>query len=171
MKTGCMLLAMILLGGTITRALAFPDNGCEQQRKQYPAQWNDTAAEKPLFNCFAPQADPFRIKAGVTDPAGRTMMSLVPVSRSDGSEDKDATLRIWLDVEQARRLREGKYFATVLRKEDSCWTRGDLDGDPVFLLDSASPPADDRTEGGSFYNKAPRFSVFQGQAYYCEPAR
>ncbi len=171
MKFERVILAVVLLAGGIGPALAFPENGCEMQRKQYPANWTDTSAEKPLFNCYAPQADPLRIKLGATDGAGRTMMSVVPLSRPDGNEEKDNTLRIWLDAEQARRLRDGKYFATVLRKEDSCWIRGDLDGAPVFVLDSADPPPDNPGEAGSFYNKAPRFSIFGGEAYFCERAK
>ena len=45
--------------------------------------------------------------------------------------------------------------------------RGDLSGDSVFFLDNANPKPDG-TDAGSFYNKAPRFSVFQGDSYECE---
>jgi hypothetical protein len=38
---------------------------------------------------------------------------------------------------------------------------------PVFFLDTANPKPDS-PDAGSFYNKAPRFSVFQGDSYECE---
>ena len=103
-------------------------------------------------------------------------MSLVPLegSRDDAKQDgsKDV-FRIWLDREQTRRLEQGKYFATITRQRESCWIRGALSGpddgqaDSVFLLDTANPKSDG-PEAGSFYNKAPRFSVFQGDSYECE---
>jgi hypothetical protein len=147
-----------------------PD-GCEQQRTQYPANWNDTSQEKPLFTCGGPHAQTFRVKIGATDAAGRTMMSLVPLSRPSLTEEKEGVLRIWLDTEQTQRLREGKYFGTVVRKENSCWIRGSLDGDTVFFMDSADVPADEPDKAGSFYNKAPRFSSFGSDYYHCEPAK
>src|SRR5260370_168743 len=79
----------------------------------------------------------------------------------------------WLDKEQADRLQQGKYFATITRQRESCWIRGALSGaddgkeDSVFFMDSANPKPDG-PDAGSFYNKAPRFSVFQGDAYECE---
>jgi hypothetical protein len=78
--------------------------------------------------------------------------------------------RIWLDKEQLKRLKDGKYFATILRKEESCWIRGTLDKDDVFFTDNANPSADE-PDAGSFYNKAPRLSVFQGDAYDCKAAK
>jgi hypothetical protein len=36
----------------------------------------------------------------------------------------------------------------------------------VFFMDNAGDHPD-RDDAGSFYNKAPRFSVFQGDAYTC----
>jgi hypothetical protein len=39
-------------------------------------------------------------------------------------------------------------------------------------MDNANPAADGiRSGAGSFYNKAPRFSVFQGDAYDCKPIK
>ena len=86
-------------------------------------------------------------------------------------EQPHGVLRIWLDKEQTQRLRDGKYLATAVRKEKSCWIRGDLNGDTVFFMDNADPPADDEKEAGAFYNKAPRFSVYGGNAYDCEPVK
>ena len=94
-----------------------------------------------------------------------------PVSQAGKVEQTRGVLRIWLDKEQTQRLRDGKYLATVVRKEKSCWIRGDLSGDTVFFMDNADPPADDEKEAGSFYNKAPRFSVYAGNAYDCEPVK
>jgi hypothetical protein len=37
-----------MLGAT-TGAAAFAPDGCEQQRKQFPENWNDTSAEKKRF--------------------------------------------------------------------------------------------------------------------------
>jgi hypothetical protein len=70
-------------------------------------------------------------------------------------------------------LGDGKYFATIVRQKGSCWICGALSGpddgqaDSVFLLDMANPKSDS-LDAGSFYNKAPRFSVFQGDSYECE---
>ena len=171
MKFQRSLMAGALIAGAIGSAAAFAPDGCEQQRAQYPANWNDTAREKPLFTCSSHYNDPYRVKIGETDSAGRTMMSLVPLSRPDLVEQPTGILRIWLDKEQAQRLRDGKYLATVVRKEESCWIRGDLAGDTVFFMDNADPPADEPDKAGSFYNKAPRFSVFANDAYYCEPVK
>ena len=96
---------------------------------------------------------------------------LVPVSGPGIVEQTHGVLRIWLDKEQTQRLLDGNYFATVVRKEKSCWIRGDLNGDTVFFMDNANPPADDEKEAGAFYNKAPRFSVYRGNAYDCEPVK
>jgi hypothetical protein len=87
------------------------------------------------------------------------------------TEKSNGVLRIWLDKEQTQRLRDGKYLATIVRKEGSCWIRGNLDGDTVFFMDNTDPPADDAKKAGPFYNKAPRFSVFDNDAYYCEPVK
>lgn len=150
-------------------AAAFSSDGCDQQRHQYPINWNDTSGERTLFTCSSHYGGNVRIKIGKPDESGRTMMSLVFLTRSGASETKHGILRIWLDREQADRLRAGRYFATVLRKENSCWIRGDLDGDAVFFLDNAKLGADNKEKGGSFYNKASRFSVYEGNAYDCRP--
>ena len=103
-------------------------------------------------------------------------MSLVPLAANDKKAKQDTSkdvFRIWLDREQTRRLEDGKYFATIVRQKGSCWIRGALSGpddgqaDTVFLLDMANPKSDS-PDAGSFYNKAPRFSVFQGDSYECE---
>ncbi len=171
MRSESVLLAFALVVGAIGPALAFASDGCDQQRAQYPDKWNDTAREKPLFTCLSHYHDPYRVKIGATDGAGRTMMSLVPLVRPELTEKSDGVLRIWLDKEQTQRLRDGKYLATIVRKEGSCWIRGNLDGDTVFFMDNADPPADDAKKAGPFYNKAPRFSVFGNDAYYCEPVK
>ncbi len=113
---------------------------------------------------------------GKPDEAGRRLMSLV--LKNGGQDGQPDVYRIWLDKEQVRRLQDGKYFATILRQPDSCWIRGNLgsanaDGkdDTVFFMDNADPPADDIQRAGPFYNKAPRFSVFQGNAYHCTRAK
>jgi hypothetical protein len=152
-------------------AHAFEADGCERQRKQYPADWNDTSAEKTLFVCESQQGR-FYVKIGATDEAGRTLMSLVPFSRTNAgvkAETGHDVLRIWLDKEQTRRLRDGKYLATVVRKETSCWIRGNLDEDVVFLMDNAHPREDDPGVAGYFYNKAPRFTVLGNSHLNCEP--
>ena len=55
----------------------------------------------------------------------------------------------------------------MVRAEESCWIRGDLSEDPVFVLDNTDPKADS-PDASAFYNLAPRISAFQGQAYFCE---
>jgi hypothetical protein len=165
-----ILLTVALLLAVTSHVRAFEADGCEKQRKQYPAKWNDTSGEKTLFACESQQAR-FYVKTGATDAAGRTLLSLVPFSRNDKGarvETGEDVLRIWLDKEQTARLRDGKYLATVVRKENSCWIRGSLDEDVVFLMDNAHPPADDPKAAGSFYNKAPRFSVLGSGTTNCE---
>ncbi len=165
-------LAIALVVGTTVPAVAFPLDGCEQQRKQYPANWNDTSTEKTLFTCESQQGHLY-VKVGATDEDGRTLMSLVPFERPGPGlspvETGHDVLRIWLDKEQTRRLRDGICMATIVRKENSCWIRGDLNDDVVFLMDNAHPPEDDRGGAGSFYNKAPRFTVLGGGYLNCEP--
>jgi len=170
MRYGRTLLAIALVAGASAPATAFPLDGCEQQRKQYPANWNDTSAEKTLFICESQQGR-FFVKIGTTDEASRTLMSLVPFSRTNTGivERGHDVLRIWLDKEQTQRLRDGKYMATVVRKENSCWIRGTLDEDVVFLMDNAHPPEDNPGAAGSFYNKAPRFTVLGNAFLNCEP--
>jgi hypothetical protein len=165
------ILVMILFMLTINSAGAVDANECKLQRAQYPQNWNDVSKEKGLFDCTSHYSGALRITIGDTDSGGRTLMSLVPLKESDGKpvEDTSKTIyRIWLDSEQTSRLKDGKYFATIVRMEKSCWIRGDLAKDPVFFMDNANPPPDGLRPGtGSFYNKAPRFSVFQANAYDC----
>ena len=70
--------------------------------------------------------------------------------------------------ELAGRLRDGKYFATIVRKEDCCWIRGNMCEDIVFLMDNKRPSEDKPVEAGSFYNTAPRFSVVGSSYVSCE---
>jgi len=98
-------------------------------------------------------------------------MSLVPFTRSNTGEITETgqdVLRIWLDKEQTARLRDGKYMATIVRREDSCWIRGSLDHDVVFLMDNAHPREDNPKVAGSFYNKAPRFTVLGSDYLPCD---
>jgi hypothetical protein len=156
---------------TTSMAAAVNSNECKIERAQYPSHWNDVAKDTALFDCQSHYAGALRIKLGRPDSGGRTLMSLVPLKQGGTSpaEDTSGTIfRIWLDKEQTSRLREGKYFATIVRTEKSCWIRGDLAKDQVFFMDNANPEPDGlRPDTGSFYNKAPRFSVFRGDAYDC----
>jgi hypothetical protein len=169
------IVVVILFMLTIKSAAAVDPAECEQQRLQYPKSWKDVSKEKAMFDCTSHYAGTLRVKVGQTDDAGRTLMSIVPLEQSDGKliEDTSKTIyRIWLDREQANRLKEGKYFATIVRTEQSCWIRGDLAKDPVFFMDNGYPPADGLRPGaGSFYNRAPRFSVFRGNSYDCETTK
>lgn len=153
-------------------ALAFAPDGCEQQRALYPKDWEDVSREKVLFTCSG-HGGAVQVRLGATDKTGRTLMSIVPMTRDGqgGLIPTEGVHRIWLDREQARRLREGKYFATIVREEKACWIRGTVDDAAVFFLDAAKPPSDAPDESGSFYNKAPRFSVFGNEAYQCERAK
>ena len=60
-----------------------------------------------------------------------------------------------------------------VRKADGDGIRGALSGpddgdsDSVFFLDMANPKPDS-PDAGSFYNKAPGFSIFHGDSYDCE---
>jgi hypothetical protein len=154
-------------------AAAVRGDECEQQRALFPKEWNDVSKERPLFICNSHYAGTLQVTLGEPDKQGRRLMSLVPLERypdkpSEARQDSSQDVsRIWLDREQARRLQEGKYFATVVREQDACWIRGDVGGGSVFFMDNANPKSDG-PDAGSFYNKAPRFSVFGGNAYNCE---
>jgi hypothetical protein len=169
------LIEMALIVGATAPGVAFAPDGCEQQRKQYPPDWNNTSAERKLFICES-QGGRYYVKIGATDEAGRTLMSLVPFSRANASptstgsivETGHDVLRIWLDQEQTTRLHDGKYFATVVRREDSCWIRGSIDEDVIFLMDNAHPKEDDPKAAGAFYNKAPRLILLGGNSLSCE---
>ena len=165
------LLALCFAVSVVTASAQRYEDVCAKQRALYPADWNDVSRETPLFACNARGAV-LQVRVGATDDAGRTPLSVAPRARdSDGNlRPADSVYRMWLDREQTRRLREGKYFATLLRREDTCWERGFLDGSPLFFMDNADPRPDG-PRGGSFYNKAPRFGVFSGEAITCEPEK
>lgn len=170
--------AALLLSLTNAAVAVAPDE-CEQQRAVYPKEWNDVSGDHAIFSCSSHYAGSINIMLGSADRDGRRLMSIVPLSQGKGSAQdtsKDVS-RIWLDREQVGRLEAGKYFATIVRQRTSCWIRGALstdDGkqDAVFFMDNANPRSDGlREDSGSFYNKAPRFSVFLGDAYTCERLR
>ncbi|MGB7041972.1 MAG: hypothetical protein WBD83_20600 [Xanthobacteraceae bacterium] len=100
----------------------------------------------------------------------RVALAVENTAKSPIEDTSKIIYRIWLDKEQLKRLKDGKYFATILRKEESCWIRGDLGKDKVFFMDNVNLPADG-PDAGSFYNKAPRLSVFQGDAYDCKAVK
>jgi hypothetical protein len=158
----------------VSSSLAIRPDECEQQRATYPKNWNDVSKDRALFKCQSRYFGPLTIRLGAPDNKGRSLMSLVPVGRDDdiktNTDSEHAIHRMWLDSDQARRLKEGQYFGTVVRTENSCWVRGDLSGDPVFLMDNTDPPADSQ-DASAFYNKAPRVSSFKGQAFFCEPIK
>ena len=168
-----LILALSLLIFATTAAVAVSPDECEQQRAQYPKNWTDVSHEQALFDCSSHYSGGIRVKIGASDSRGRTLFSLVPLTQGGTAPVEDTSkiiYRIWLDKEQLKRLKDGKYFATILRKEESCWIRGDLDKDEVLFMDNANPPADG-PDAGSFYNKAPRLSVFQGDAYDCKAVK
>lgn len=176
-----LITGLSLLIATTTASFAVRPDECEQQRAQYPKKWTDVSKERALFDCNSHYSGQLRIKIGATGSDGRTLMSLVPLAPGGTGPTEDRTkapvedtskpiYRIWLDKEQLERLKGGKYFATILRTEESCWIRGDLDKSDIFFMDNADPPADG-PDAGSFYNKAPRFSVFQGDSYDCKAAK
>jgi hypothetical protein len=150
---------------------AFPLNGCEQQRAMYPKDWSDVSHDKALFDCASHYSGSVRVKISPKNSSGLSLMSLVPLTRSHGEKLVEnptrGVYRIWLDEEQLKRLTEGRYFATVVRTEHSCWIRGDLGSDPTFLMNEAKRS----TEVDRFYGKAPQISAFNGDAYTCERSR
>lgn len=170
----CAALAAILLVAFAGPGRAVAPDECEKQRAMFPADWNDVTGERPIWTCRSHYAGLLQVRLGSPDAAGRRPMSLVPVRGeppNDLRRDPERPIfRIWLDDEQARRLRLGSYFATIVRAEASCWIRGDLSDDTVFFMDAAQPPPD-REDAGAFYNKAPRSGAFAGQAWTCEKAR
>jgi hypothetical protein len=180
--------AVFLLALSAETGFAVSPDECEIQRAAYPKDWNDVSRDRSLFTCSSHYSGSLRVMLGAADKAGRRLMTLLPLQGSlpDATQDpKKDVYRIWLDRKQSSRLIEGKYFATIVRQKSSCWIRGalSLDGegdkdektegksDSVFFMDNVKVTADGiRPETGSFYNKAPRFSVFQGDAYECTAA-
>src|ERR1700682_5385157 len=77
-----IVLAIALVVGAIGQAAAFAADGCEQQGRQYPDKSDDPSTEKKLFICES-QRGRYYVKIGATDAARRTLMSLVPFSRSN----------------------------------------------------------------------------------------
>jgi hypothetical protein len=183
---GGIAMRAIILGVALWMSVAGPTaavapDECEQQRAVFPKDWNDVSRQQRLYVCHSHYSGSFEITLGEADKRGRQLMSLVPLVKypeklTEGSQDRSKdVLRIWLDSEQVRRLRAGKYFGTVVREKESCWIRGSLssggdEDDTIFFLDNADP-ASDSSDKGSFYNKAPRFSAFRGDAYTCEPVK
>src|SRR5260370_9091264 len=85
-----------------------PDE-CEQQRAMFPKDWNDVSKEKPLFYCWSHYSGALRVTLGPADDKGRRLLSLVPLEehRANAKQDKSKDVfRIWLDKEQADRLRK-----------------------------------------------------------------
>ena len=163
------LAGLVIVGWDASPAHSFAEDGCEKQRAQYPKVWDDTAKDETLFDCEGHSGPHFLIKLGAADKQGRALMSMVPAKVTDDSAGKQVeqpgVYRMWLDKAQAKRLRDGVYFATVVRTEQACWIRGDME--PLtFVLDTFDAQAD-RSDAGSFYNLAPRFSSFNGQRYTC----
>jgi hypothetical protein len=179
------IVAAVLLVASASTGFAVSPDECEKQRAAYPKDWNDVAGDRSLFTCSSHYSGSLRIMLGTTDKGGRRLMTLVPLRHGSSDAEQDPSkdvYRIWLDREQANRLIAGKYFASIVRQKSSCWIRGALsaadgngdaaDKDPVFFMDNVEVTANGlRPETGSFYNKAPRFSVFQGDAYECKSAR
>lgn len=166
------LMLAVFAGGN--PAVAVREDECEQQRADYPKDWNDVLKAEPLFRCQSHYEGTLLVSIGPPDEKGRSLMNLVPIE-PEGEiklklDDEHQVHRMWLDADQTRRLREGRYFATVVRTQESCWIRGDLSGDPVFFMDNtdAQPDSDG---AGAFYNKAPRIGAFKGAHYTCEPVK
>jgi hypothetical protein len=169
---GCVRVAAICAStaSLVMAAQAFPPDGCEQQRGLYPKSWSDVSRDADLFECTSHYSGSLRVKLGASDANGRRLMSIVRLRKDEQSvpaeSPSSSVWRMWLDREQARRLTRGVYFATIVRKEGSCWIRGDLGDSAIFLLDEPRPAARAAGEGG-FYDKAPRTSAFDGDAYAC----
>ena len=166
-----LLLAVLAAGDT---AVAVRADECEQQRADYPKDWNDVSGAQQLYRCQSHYDGALVVSLGAPDKTGRSLMSLVPIEGDDVTkpriDDEHQVHRMWLDAEQTRRLEEGRYFATVVRTQESCWIRGDLSGDPVFFMDNADAQPDS-PDAGVFYNKAPRIGAFKGVSYTCEPVK
>jgi len=155
-------------------AFAVREDECEQQRADFPKDWNDVLKAEPLFRCQSHYEGTMLVSVGAPDKSGRSLMNLVPIEPEGAIklklDDAHQVHRMWLDADQTKRLREGRYFASVVRTQESCWIRGDLSGDPVFFMDNADAKADS-PDAGVFYNKAPRIGAFKGASYTCEPVK
>ncbi len=108
--------SLAVLLANLSGAHAVRPDECEQQRKLYPEVWADVSHEQALFDCASHYAGSLRIKLGPPDPAGRALMSLVPLKwfgQTALEDPASGIFRIWLDKEQVERLKAGKYFATT----------------------------------------------------------
>src|SRR5258708_19056248 len=174
MRAALLAAALCLLMAPPAAAVR-PDE-CEQQRAMFPKDWNDVSKEKPLFYCWSHYSGALRVTLGPADDKGRRLLSLVPLEerRANAKQDKSKDVfRIWLDKEQADRLQQGKYFATITRQRESCWIRGALSGaddgqeDSVFFMDNANPKSH-RPDARSFFTQPHPFTGFHVHAHDCE---
>jgi hypothetical protein len=169
-----MLLSALLAGPFALQARAVSGTECEDQRAFYPKDWKDTSDQKVILECKVSQSPPVFVKIGKPDRRGLTPVSVIPHGMDEkGNSDlaDPKVLRIWLDAEQTKRLKAGRYFATVLRDEEACFIRGHVaDGGTIFFIDGANPKSD-YADKGSFYNKAPRFGVMGTDMIECKAAR
>src|SRR5260370_22895485 len=153
--------SLAVLLANLSGAHAVRPDECEQQRKLYPEVWADVSQEQALFECASHYAGSLRIKLGAADGSGRALMSLVALKwfgQTALEDPASGIFRIWLDREQVDRLKAGKYFATIVRREGSCWIPGNLHKDPCFPLASADPPAE-TPNAASLCNLARRRAV------------
>ena len=107
-----LLLAVLAAGHA---AVAVREDECEQQRADYPKDWNDVLKAKPLFRCQSHYEGALLVSIGTPDETGRSIMNLVPIEPEGAIklklDDAHQVHRMWLDADQTRRLREGRYFA------------------------------------------------------------
>ena len=93
-------------------AVAVREDECEQQRADFPKDWNDVLKAKALYRCQSHYEGTLLVSIGPLDDKGRSLMNLVPIE-PEGEiklrlDDAHQVHRMWLDADQAKRLKEGR---------------------------------------------------------------
>ncbi len=123
-----LLLAVLAAGHA---AVAVREDECEQQRADYPKDWNDVLEAEPLFRCQSHYEGTLLVSIGTPDESGRSIMNLVPIepegaAQAAGSTTSTRCTACGSTPTRRGACREGRYFATVVRTEE-------------FLLDPRRP--------------------------------
>ena len=99
---------------------AVPEDTCERQRAEFPAQWNDTSKERLIMKCRGHYVN-ILIRASRESERGTRHLS---VAVNDGS-GKAAIYRDIIPGDRYDAIVRGRGADLFLRSEQSCFIRGD----------------------------------------------
>jgi len=123
---------------------------CDADRKLFPKNWKDVAAETPLFAC---RSRYMSLKVYLTPRNEFTMMLTVASDRS--------VYRASVDVRDADRIRQQKGLY-ILYSEKTCFIRGNYASPAVLSFADGS-----RSNGFNFLFAADRLDALEA----CEPLK